>query len=601
MKIIWICTYLSCLLVCSTLSATTIRPYVDLGEMAKSTSTVVLVEMMDQIEHREGEVTHFRMRVLVKEVIKGKVSAGHELFVQNLHKRIGNMERTVWGDLQLEKGNEYLLFLERHVGGYWIPKILSYGALQAHEKDGDQYLAPVDLGGEMHILSEGDVAPEKLGVYHKSNFLSHVKSVIAGEMKWDRASVTSTLPLSTFIEEPSRDVENPGHCTHLSGAPLARWQDLDINPLPIYYAAGGDPGCTGSVVTHIQNSIQAMNAQYTGVSLSMGGTHGFVPSCSSGQGATDGEFTSWVSSNIGQRSLAIQFDDPCNEIGDLNGCNGTIAVGGLYWFSSTYEWSGVTWRSAAYGYVIVNNGTGACMCQDGDDYEIMLTHEMTHALNMGHIGASEGPANMNPSCCTDIQTLDVQCLNYVYAEAVLPIELSSFDGQSVDQGIEIEWETRSEIDNDFFVLERSIDGSSFEEIVHIQGAGESYDMQAYQYLDADPYHGKNYYRLKQVDVDGSENYVGGILALNHAYEGALSIQPNIIGSDILRFRINTEDIGKDLHIVITDASGQALHTVSGMIPGKVFDEINVGTLGSGMYFLHVLSKGIKHTARFVKL
>ena len=601
MKTIRICSYLCCLFVCIPLSATTIRPYSDLGEMAKSTSTVVLVKMMDEIEHREGEVTHFRMRVVVKEVIKGKVTEGQELLVQNLHKRIGNIERAVWGDLQLEAGNEYLLFLERHVVGYWIPKMLSYGVLQAHAKEGDQYLVPVDLGGEIHILSDGDVAPEKLGVYQKTTFLSHVKSVIAGETQWDRTLVVSTLPISTFIEEPSRDVENPGHCTHLSGAPLARWQDLDINPLEVYYGAGGDPGCTGSVVTHIQNSIQSMNNQYTGVSLSLGGTHGFVPSCSGGEGATDGEFTSWVSSNIGQRSLAIQFDDPCNEIGDLSGCNGTLAVGGLYWFSSTYEWSGATWRSAAYGYVIVNNGTGACMCQDGDDYEIMLTHEMTHALNMGHISASEGPANMNPSCCTDIQTLDVQCLNYVYAEAVLPIELQSFDGQSVEHGIEIEWETSSEIDNDFFVLERSIDGSYFEEIVHMQSAGVSNNIQSYQYFDADPYHGKNYYRLKQVDLDGSENYVGGILALTHTYEGDLSVQPNIIDSDLLRFKLNTQENDRGLRIFVSDASGQPVHTVSGIMSGKVFQEINVGTLTPGLYFLHVMSEGIQQTARFVKL
>ncbi len=601
MKIIRICTYLYCILAGFSLSATTIRPYADLGEMAKATSTVVLVDMIDELEHREGEVTHFRMRVIVREVVKGRVLEGQELLVQNLHKRIGNMERTVWGDLKLEKGNSYLLFLERHEGGYWIPKILSYGALQSMEKLGDQYLVPIDLGGEIHILKNGDIAPEKLGVYPKNAFISHVKAVIAGEADWNKASVESSLQVFDFLEEPSRDVENPGHCTHLSGAPLARWQELDVNPLPVYYGAAGDPGCTGSVVTHIQNSIQAMNAQYTGVSLSLGGTHGFVPTCSGSEGATDGEFTSWVSTNIGQRSLAIQFDDPCDEIGDLNGCNGTIAVGGLYWFSSTYEWSGTTWRSAAYGYVIVNNGTGACMCQNGDDYEVMLTHEMTHALNMGHISTSEGPANMNPSCCTDIQTLDIQCLNYVYAEAVLPITLRSFDGQTVQEGIEIVWETSSEIDNDFFVLERSVDGSDFEEIAHLQSRGVGNDIQDYRYLDVDPYHGKNYYRLRQVDLDGSEAYVGGILVLTHFYEGALSIQPNIIGSDLLRFKLNTEYISKDLHLVITDASGQSLHTFSGSLSGKFFEEINIGTLHAGMYFLHVLSEGIKHTARFVKL
>ena len=159
-----------------------------------------------------------------------------------------------------------------------------------------------------------------------------------------------------------------------------------------------------------------MNSLYTGINLSDGGTHSFNPSCA-GQGATDNEFTTWVNSNLGARSLVIQFDDPCSEIADLSGCSGTLAIGGLYWSSATHLWCGFTWRNALFGYVIINNGTGACQCDGSTDYDVMVTHEMTHSLNVGHISSGSGAANMNPSCCNAIQTLDIECLDYMYLEA----------------------------------------------------------------------------------------------------------------------------------------------------------------------------------------
>ncbi|MDC3352131.1 hypothetical protein OAV92_02680 [Crocinitomicaceae bacterium] len=72
-----------------------------------------------------------------------------------------------------------------------------------------------------------------------------------------------------------------------------------------------------------------------------------------------------------------------------------------------------------------------------------------------------------------------------------------------DYGTVLTWETISENDNDYFAIERSYDGKSFEEIASISGAGTSAEHLYYRYTDPTP-HNKEwvYYRIRQVDFNG---------------------------------------------------------------------------------------------------
>ena len=85
----------------------------------------------------------------------------------------------------------------------------------------------------------------------------------------------------------------------------------------------------------------------------------------------------------------------------------------------------------------------------------------------------------------------------------LPIELLSFsaDVTKLDK-VQLIWQTASEIDNDYFTIERSEDGYNWEEISIIVGAGNSNSLLSYQTMDNAPYPGISYYRLKQTDFDG---------------------------------------------------------------------------------------------------
>lgn len=89
---------------------------------------------------------------------------------------------------------------------------------------------------------------------------------------------------------------------------------------------------------------------------------------------------------------------------------------------------------------------------------------------------------------------------------VLPIELTSFDGENLGSQNWIYWTTASEMNNDHFVLQRSPDGSDFSDLAIIQASGNSNVEDKYDYYDKNPFAGINYYRLKQVDVDESYSY-----------------------------------------------------------------------------------------------
>lgn len=92
------------------------------------------------------------------------------------------------------------------------------------------------------------------------------------------------------------------------------------------------------------------------------------------------------------------------------------------------------------------------------------------------------------------------------SQVVLPVELTAFFGKENNGQILLYWTTAQEINNDYFELQRSMDGRSFEVIDYIVGAGNSTTPIHYEAIDKQPVKGVNYYRLRQVDFDESEHF-----------------------------------------------------------------------------------------------
>ncbi|MCZ4410477.1 T9SS type A sorting domain-containing protein [Cryomorphaceae bacterium 1068] len=84
----------------------------------------------------------------------------------------------------------------------------------------------------------------------------------------------------------------------------------------------------------------------------------------------------------------------------------------------------------------------------------------------------------------------------------LPIELIFFDAYPSDKAVKIDWTTATELNNDFFTIERSADAVHFERVGFVNGNGNSTVEISYSFIDDDPLSGTSYYRLKQTDFDG---------------------------------------------------------------------------------------------------
>lgn len=83
----------------------------------------------------------------------------------------------------------------------------------------------------------------------------------------------------------------------------------------------------------------------------------------------------------------------------------------------------------------------------------------------------------------------------------LPVELTSFTGRAVENGVRLDWATASETDNDYFTVLRSRDAETWHEVDRVDGAGESQAEIRYRLLDASPEIGLNYYKLRQTDYE----------------------------------------------------------------------------------------------------
>lgn len=100
--------------------------------------------------------------------------------------------------------------------------------------------------------------------------------------------------------------------------------------------------------------------------------------------------------------------------------------------------------------------------------------------------------------------VDVQQVN------PLPVEMLFFKGEKAGEEVLLNWETASELNNDYFIIERATDQTGFREIGRADGNGTSTQLHTYTFTDMAPSIGNNYYRLKQTDFNGAFEYSNSV-------------------------------------------------------------------------------------------
>ncbi|MBK9016396.1 MAG: T9SS type A sorting domain-containing protein [Saprospiraceae bacterium] len=166
---------------------------------------------------------------------------------------------------------------------------------------------------------------------------------------------------------------------------------------------------------------------------------------------------------------------------------------------------------------------------------------------------------------------------------LLPVELIDFNAQASKRDVLLSWRTASEIDNDYFEVGHSRDGTNFEAIGKIAGHGTTLEAREYQFVHRQPEVGPHYYRLRQVDVDGKSS-LSKIVFLEHPEKpnSVMQVYPNPTNGNLtVEFPFN--DFDTELRIV--NGLG-ILIRVEQVSAGTEIYSMDVSSLPAGFYYIH---------------
>jgi len=170
----------------------------------------------------------------------------------------------------------------------------------------------------------------------------------------------------------------------------------------------------------------------------------------------------------------------------------------------------------------------------------------------------------------------------VTSTSLLPVELIFFNASGNEKSVNLNWATSNEINNEKFIIESSIDGEIFSSIGEIQGAGTSTERHDYRFTHYTPSAGTNYYRLKQMDFDGTYEY-SKVVAVEMKGNDDIVIFPNP-AQDKFYIQYNHNDVPTRLSLY--DVLGRRLNVQFGGIGGQY--EVDLpADMPKGVYWLRV--------------
>ena len=198
-------------------------------------------------------------------------------------------------------------------------------------------------------------------------------------------------------------------------------------------------------------------------------------------------------------------------------------------------------------------------------------------------------AQINPSPYADSLSFNHHYAT-VQTEMRLPIKLLYFTAEPKGEQVICEWETASETNNDYFVVERSTDGEEFIIIGREDGygAGISTEIKYYNLIDDEFCENIVYYRLRQVDIDGNFTY-SDVVAVNCGdHQSMLTLHPNPAQLSVTLTFI--EPMDGEVIIKFIDFTGREVYSIStSAVKGYNQLPISIDKLNDGVYYIDVHS------------
>ncbi len=188
------------------------------------------------------------------------------------------------------------------------------------------------------------------------------------------------------------------------------------------------------------------------------------------------------------------------------------------------------------------------------------------------------------------------------AADILPVELLSFKGVREEDGIKLLWKTASEINSDYYVLERSAAGIHYEAIGRVEAAGSSFSVLNYSFTDEHPLSGNNYYRLKAVDKDESYAFFKTVVVDFNSGNSTshISLFPNPAKENT---QVNFEAVKNGTaHLEVYDAIGQLVYfSEFAVSKGSNTVNVNLLSLADGYYSIRIVTQNaVSEMLKFCK-
>lgn len=215
------------------------------------------------------------------------------------------------------------------------------------------------------------------------------------------------------------------------------------------------------------------------------------------------------------------------------------------------------------------DGTDDCWLSSDDGFQLQNT---SPCINTGD---NTGAATKDIMGNDRISDMTVDMGAYENTSSVLPVEWIRLSGENKGSALLLQWTTAMEWNNKEFVVERLDKNQVFREIGRVPAAEQGKLLQQYNFSDLQPLKGSNYYRIRQIDHNGSFTY-SSILALEALKASSLSVFPNPAGTDL-----SIEGLETGMEMSIFNILGQKI----GQLQLDETARISVAHLEKGIYYL----------------
>lgn len=188
----------------------------------------------------------------------------------------------------------------------------------------------------------------------------------------------------------------------------------------------------------------------------------------------------------------------------------------------------------------------------------------------------------------------------------LPVELKEFTARYTNDQVLVSWSTLTELNNDYFTVEHSVDGLSFSDIGRVQGYGTTNEPQFYTFTHDRYQPGVNYYRLKQTDFDGTMEVFRPVYLHISSPESVsdISLYPNPVSRSNATITVDLRNFsatGGPTDVLILNNLGQQVYTERiSSDSGQKLVQVDLGyNVSSGVYFAKVVSGSSSVTKKFM--